>query len=73
MAYKKFAMSTNVLMGQGVCEQIEAQACFRGANKIMLVTDEGLVKAGLVDKVLAHIDKSKLRLLYLMKSNLIRP
>ena len=52
-------MGTNVLMGQDVCEQIEAQASIRGASKIMLVTDEGLVKAGIVDKVLAHIDKSK--------------
>lgn len=59
MAFKKFAMSTNVLMGEGVCEQIEAQANIRGASKIMLVTDEGLVKAGIVDKVLANIDKSK--------------
>ena len=59
MAFKKFAMSTNVLMGEGVCQQIQTQADVRGASKIMLVTDEGLVKAGIVDKVLAHLDKSK--------------
>ena len=59
MVFKKFAMSTNVLMGEGVCQQIQTQADVRGASKIMLVTDAGLVKAGVVDKVLAHIDKSK--------------
>ena len=59
MAFKKFAMCTSVLMGQGVCEQIGSQASIRGAKKIMLVTDEGLVKAGVVDKVLAHIDESQ--------------
>ena len=59
MAFKKFAMSTRVLMGENVCEQIGSQADLTGAKKILLVTDEGLVKAGVVEKVLAHIDRAK--------------
>ena len=59
MASKRFAMRTNVLMGQGVCEQIEAQATLLGADNVMLVSDPGLVDAGVVDKVLAHIDRSR--------------
>lgn len=56
---KKFAMDTRVLMGEGVCEQIGAQADLIGARKILLVTDEGLINAGVVDKVLKHIDQSR--------------
>ena len=61
MALKKFAMSTRVFMGENVCEQIGLQAELLGARKILLVTDEGLVKAGIVDKVLEHIDKEKFK------------
>jgi len=56
MAFKKFAMATNVLMGENVCEQIPAQARLFGAENILVVTDKGLVDAGIVDRVLAHID-----------------
>lgn len=59
MAFKKFAMRTSVLMGENICGQIEAQANLLGARKILLVTDEGLQKAGVVDRVLKHIDGSK--------------
>ncbi|NIA14340.1 MAG: iron-containing alcohol dehydrogenase [Nitrospiraceae bacterium] len=59
MVMKKFAMNTSVLMGENVCEQIGAQADVLGARKILLVTDEGLQKAGVVAKVLQHIDKTK--------------
>jgi len=50
-------MDTRVLMGEGVCDQIGAQADLLGAQKILLVTDEGLINAGVVDKVLACIDR----------------
>jgi alcohol dehydrogenase class IV len=56
MSFMKFAMNTRVLMGENVCEQICSQADLLGARKILLVTDEGLVKAGIVEKVLKHID-----------------
>lgn len=62
MALKQFALSTRVLMGDNVCENIAAQAQLRGARNLLLVTDETLVKAGVVDKVLRHIDQDKFTL-----------
>ena len=62
MAFKKFAMSTRVLMGQNVCEQIAAQADMLHSRRILLVTDEGLLYAGVVDRVLKHIDSRKFEL-----------
>ena len=59
MAFKKFAMSTRVLMGANVCQEIAPQADLLGARKILLVTDQGLTKAGVVDKVLEHLDPKK--------------
>jgi alcohol dehydrogenase class IV len=58
---RKFALNTNVLMGEGICSQIGAQAELLGARNILLVTDEGLEKAGVVDKVLQHIDSAPLK------------
>lgn len=55
MAIKKFAMSTSVLMGENACEQIETQLSVFGAKKIMLATDAGIVKAGIVGRVLDNI------------------
>ncbi|MBN1257586.1 MAG: iron-containing alcohol dehydrogenase [Planctomycetes bacterium] len=59
MAFKKFGMNTQVLIGENVCEQISMHAEKLGARNILVVTDEGLVKAGIADKVLQHIDKDK--------------
>ena len=59
MPFKKFAMNTTVLMGENVCEQIGPQADLLALRRIMLVTDEGLLKAGVVDRVSNHIDKKK--------------
>ena len=61
MAFKKFAMGTSVLMGENVCEQIPAQADLFGAKNILLVTDQGLVDAGIVDRVLKHVDAGRYR------------
>ncbi len=60
MAFKKFAMNTNVLMGEGVCDQINVQAELMGLKRALLVTDGGLVRAGVVERVLEVIDRSKL-------------
>ena len=59
MAFKKFAMGTSVLMGENVCDQIVAQADLFGAKNILLVTDKGIVGAGIVDRVLKHIEAGK--------------
>jgi alcohol dehydrogenase class IV len=61
MAFLKFAMRTKVLMGEGVCRQIMVEASQSGVKKALLVTDEGLVKAGIIDRVLRHIDKNILK------------
>ncbi len=59
MAMLKFAMNTRVLMGEGVCEQIAAQADLLGVKTILVVTDQGLVAAGIVERVLASFDSSR--------------
>ena len=62
MACLKFAMRTKVLMGEGVCGQIMAEAGLIGVKKALLVTDEGLEKAGIIDRVMRYIDKNKLQI-----------
>ena len=59
MAFKKFAMGTSVLMGENVCEQIVVQADLFGAKNVLLVTDKGIVGAGIVDRVLKYIEAGK--------------
>lgn len=63
MANLKFAMRTKVLMGKDVCNQIMVEATLIGAKRALLVTDEGLEKAGIIDRVLRHIDKEKLKVI----------
>lgn len=61
MAYKKFAMGTAVFMGEGCRGILEAQAALLGGSTALLVTDKGLVKAGVVAKVLSGMDPRKLK------------
>lgn len=58
MAFKKFAVNTHILIGDDVCAQIGEQASLRGATHILLVSDEGVAQAGIVDRVCKHIDTS---------------
>ncbi|MEA1950268.1 MAG: iron-containing alcohol dehydrogenase [Planctomycetota bacterium] len=62
MAFKKFAMGTSVLMGENVCDQMVVQADLFGAKNILLVTDQGIVDAGIVDSVLKHLEAGKYKL-----------
>ena len=47
-------------MGEGSCEVIPAQAALLRGSRAMVVTDPGVVRAGIVEKVLKHIDPQKL-------------
>jgi alcohol dehydrogenase class IV len=59
MAITKFALNTQVLIGSGACREIGALADQLGVRNILLVTDAGLVKAGLADRVAAPLDRTR--------------
>ncbi len=63
MTFFKFGMGTKVLMGENVCEQIMSEAEILGAKKALLVTDQGLEKAGIIERILKHIDENKLEVI----------
>ena len=51
----EFNMPTRVLFGRGVSAQVGAQARALGGTRLLLVTDPGVQKAGLLDPVLADV------------------
>lgn len=65
MAFKQIADHTNgfyipcvSLFGPGCSKEIGNQAKDLGAKKALIVTDEGLLKAGVADKLVGYLDKS---------------
>lgn len=46
-----FILPTNIRYGRGIIKVLGEELRSLGANKIMLITDKGLVKAGMVNKV----------------------
>jgi alcohol dehydrogenase class IV len=48
-------MSTRVILGEDACDQIPLQAAALKAARALIVTDKGLVKAGILEKVLKHV------------------
>ena len=55
-----FTMPGKVLFGNRAAEQVgqEALATFSGLSKVLVVTDEGVLKAGLADPIMASLKKS---------------
>jgi len=49
-----------IIAGTGSVEKVGAEAKRLGGKKILIVTDKGVVKAGLVDKVRPHLEKAQL-------------
>lgn len=65
MAFKQIADHTNgfyipcvSLFGPGCSKEIGNQAKDLGAKKALIVTDEGLLKAGVADKLVGYLDES---------------
>ena len=51
----EFNMPTRVLFGRGTAAQVGAQSVALGGTRLMVVTDPGVRKAGLLDPVLADL------------------
>jgi alcohol dehydrogenase class IV len=51
----------NLLVGNGTVAQVGDLACQYGAKKVLVVTDQGIVKAGLAERVTASIEKAGLQ------------
>lgn len=57
-----FRMSTPVLFGNGVVQQLAAKVKEFKASKVLVVTDQGVKQAGLLDKVTKPLEDSGLEL-----------
>ena len=55
-----FTMPTNIIHGTGAAKLIPAECKRLGVKKVLLVTDEGLVKAGVVKEVTDILEESKI-------------
>ena len=56
----KFVLTTRIEFGNGHVSKAGALAKESGASKIMIVTDKGLVRSGIVEKVIHSIDEEEL-------------
>lgn len=55
-----FHPTTRVVFGEGTLAQLGRRAKELGGNRILLVTDPGIVRAGLVDRALASLQSASL-------------
>ncbi len=56
-----FSLSTRIVFGNGVIAGIGKEVRSLGAEKILLVVDQGIIKAGLLDKVMLSLEKENLK------------
>jgi 1,3-propanediol dehydrogenase len=54
-------MAPEIIFGQGALSQVAESAIRLGAKKVFVVTDEGLIRAGWVEKTLAYLKTARLR------------
>lgn len=59
----EFYMPTRVFFGRGVASQAGARAASFGAHRVMVVSDPGVIAAGLVTPVRAHLTDAGLQVL----------
>ena len=55
---KSFHMPTKILMGEGVTSEIGPEARIIGAASTLLVTDEGIRKAGILENVISSLENA---------------
>jgi len=53
-----FYMPTKILMGEGITGEIGSEAKMIGATAVLVVTDEGIRKAGILEKVILSLENS---------------
>src|SRR5690625_1212211 len=53
---KQFSVTTKLITGPGSREMLPEQLKQMGAKNILIVTDKGIVNAGVLDKLLAHLE-----------------
>ena len=58
--YFRFRTPNTVIFGMNTVNQVGAEARKLGANRAMVVTDQGVDKAGLVEKVLSPLKEEKI-------------
>lgn len=56
----EFVLPTHIKFGEGVVQNIAAEVKKLGGKKPMIVTDKGLVAAGIVNKITDVLDKAKI-------------
>ncbi|GMQ59716.1 iron-containing alcohol dehydrogenase [Vallitalea sediminicola] len=56
----QFLLSTKIIFGKDQLDSLKSQLAEINARKIMIVTDKGLIKAGIVDKVLDIITENNI-------------
>ena len=61
--YYEFYHPTKVMFGQGLTEDVGAEAEALGATSAMILTDKGVLGAGLVDAIKASIENSNVDLI----------
>ena len=57
----QFKMPGKLVMGNGAVEQIGEQAKRFNVKKVLVVTDKGILKAGLIDRVVQPLEKAGLQ------------
>lgn len=50
-----FILPTKIRFGFGISEELEKEIKALGKNSVMIVTDKGLIHAGIVDKIIGHL------------------
>lgn len=58
----RFSTTRSIVFEAGAAARLAEFCCAEGASKVLLVTDSGIVNAGLLDRVLAGFDYADLRL-----------
>lgn len=53
-------LNQTAYLGRGAIDNIADEVTGRGFTKVLVVTDKGLVSAGIVDRVLAVLDRAHL-------------
>jgi alcohol dehydrogenase class IV len=61
MRIHTFKTANKILFGQGVIQHIPEEVRRLGSQKLAIITDPGVRKAGIADKIIKVLDKAKLQ------------
>jgi len=57
---RRFYLATQIVMGPNVVEKIPQEISALGCDRVLVVTDAGVVKAGIVDRILGVMKASSI-------------